>query len=745
MHMESNDREREVEAARQALSGLPTLRQEKFRNPASVAVDSEKGNQGRITSQPTIMTHPDPYVLKHRGQYYSYATHSGGVTVLHSKDLLAWRSHGYAFQMEGQHQFWAPSVVYENGAFYMYVSCYPLTEEDAHYGTMKVAVSESPLGPFEYKKTLFDTFSIDSHVVKDEAGRYYLFYSNNEYSGTDPYRPGTVILVDRLTDMMTLEHEPKLVVEPSIEEEIFAVDRFGDGRDWHTIEGAFYFRRNGMHYVMYSGNAFGSPTYFLGLSAAKGQGGQEDLRELSWGKAPSAKTYRPLLQQNDQVEGAGHNSMVVGPNLIEEWVVYHGRAVKPAVAETSSEGDASTQSNDEEKRQMRLDRMLWQGDHPWIAGPSSEEQDAPAKASFMDHFDQEDGAPGKGWKSAGGQWEVRDGELLQTNAASLGTILTEHVYEHYVAELSLKAIDNHAGARYGFYSAYRDARNYSVIVLDKGRRTLEIYSVRNGIRLESEAASLPTGFQAKAYHEMSVEKTGRQLAVHLDGVLLLRAFISITEGRVGFFTQYAMASFSGFAITRSFKLERETAEEFAALLRAGEYRDAAANGSAAASGMMPQWTIEDGQLRHRNPGNEPSILLLDSRFTAGDFQFRMDWSLDHERQTGMLGFFPVYGNADHYTVFQYERNGHLLKHIQAADGISEIIHAINLPAAFDPMEEHCFWMKRAGEQTLILLDQTVIFHGKLQADLTKAEPELSASVGILASGEAAFRHIEVIY
>ena len=733
--MSTIDNDRKPNAAvRHSLTSLPCLQQEMFQNPANIV--------GSF-----INTHPDPYVLKHRGQYYSYATHPGGVTVLHSKDLISWTSHGYAFQMEGQQQYWAPSVVYENGLFYMYVSCYPITEEDAHFGTMKVAVSASPLGPFEYKKTFFDTFSIDSHVVKDEAGRYYLFYSNNEYSGTDPYRPGTVILVDRLLDMMTLEHRPKLVVEPSIEEEIFAVDRFGDGRDWHTIEGAFYFRRNGKHFVIYSGNAFGSPTYFLGLSSAEKQSGQEDLRELTWDKTPSGKTYRPLLQQNEQVEGAGHNSMVVGPNLIEEWVVYHGRAMKPAIKEAASEahvtmaakeGNESIESIESgeanaEKRQMRLDRMLWQGDQPWIAGPSSEEQDAPMSASFIDHFDHEIGAAESEWIQSDGDWEAGAGELKQTNVSCVGIILTAQSYEHYVAELSLRAIDNHAGARYGFYAAYQNAHNYGVIVLDKGRSTIEAYAVRGGIKLESEVQALPQGFNSKVYHELRVEKTGRQVSIYLDGVFALSRDIAFLGGQVGFFTQYSMAAFSGFALTRYAKLDEHNADAFAELLKQASLSRISMQEQAVDA--MPQWTFERGWLRHRNPKNQPSVMLLDKGLTAGNCQIRMDWRLDHERKSGMLGFYPCYVDEYNGIAFLYERDGHLLKQVKTAHGRSETVQTIDLPETFDPMDEHCFWMKRVDGQALVLLDQIVLFHGEMDR----------GTIGWMVSGEATLRNIEIIY
>ena len=41
-------------------------------------------------------------------------------------------------------------------------------------------------------------------------------------------------------------------MRPTIDEEIYQKDRFKKGQHWHTIEGAFYFYKEGTHYLMYS-------------------------------------------------------------------------------------------------------------------------------------------------------------------------------------------------------------------------------------------------------------------------------------------------------------------------------------------------------------------------------------------------------------------------------------------------------------------------------------------------------------
>ena len=102
----------------------------------------------------------------------------------------------------------APCVICDNGRFYMYYSSLSLDDTDDHLHFLKVAIADRPEGPFAYAKTLFDKFSIGAHVVSDAAG-HILFYSVNDYMGNDSSRPGTVILEDRMRDLLTPSGKPE--------------------------------------------------------------------------------------------------------------------------------------------------------------------------------------------------------------------------------------------------------------------------------------------------------------------------------------------------------------------------------------------------------------------------------------------------------------------------------------------------------------------------------------------------------
>ena len=260
----------------------------------------------------------DPYILKANGKYYIYATGIEGVETYVSDDLFTgWKYLGRTLTEAHRKEFWAPCVIEREGKYYMYYSSMPEESDDVHEQAIRVAVSESPEGPFVYKASLLAPFSIDPHVVKSGED-YYIFYSINDY---EAQRAGTYIVVDKLVDMFTAEGKPCPVVVPTLDEEIFMYDRFRKGQNWHTIEGAFYFRKGNDHYVIYSGNCYQNEKYFLGYAYAHGD--ESDLRKLKFEKQPAPSVYAPLVCRNEKEEGTGHNS------LIEEdgkyYLVYHAR------------------------------------------------------------------------------------------------------------------------------------------------------------------------------------------------------------------------------------------------------------------------------------------------------------------------------------------------------------------------------------------------------------------------------------
>ena len=259
---------------------------------------------------------PDPFIFEDEDRLYLYVTGKDGVEAYSADELFGeWAYQGVVAAIEGHREFWAPSVIKIDGRYYMYVS----SSTDTEFEYMRAAVSDSPLGPFGEWRTLYNRFSIDSHAVMTESGLY-LWYAEDNLQ-TD--RIGTRVFVDKMIDPFTPQNTPKEVIVPTFDEEIFMRNRYGDGKDWHTVEGAFWFKEGEWQYLMYSGGCFENGTYHIGYASVKSDA--DDFLELDFEKyAPDGK-FTPIITENSFEEGTGHNSVIKYKG--NYYAVYHGRDI----------------------------------------------------------------------------------------------------------------------------------------------------------------------------------------------------------------------------------------------------------------------------------------------------------------------------------------------------------------------------------------------------------------------------------
>lgn len=282
-----------------------------YKNPINIIKNFEYGPAD-------IFCNPDPFVIKFCGQYYCYSSGESGVNILTSKDLTLFEHRGFAYTNENEHSYWAPAVSYINGVFYLYYSSLLCGETDDHKHYLRVAQSKHPEGPFEFIGTMISDFAIDPHVFRTDEGLF-LLYSRNVTTNAD--RIGTVIAIDRMLSPTQVAVEAKNIILPSLEEEIFARNRFGDGRDWHTIEGAFFYTKEKYRYIFYSGNAYTSPNYFIGYAVADGK---TPLINTVFNKYPDSMIYKPLVASKGFISGTGHNSVIKAPDNMTDIIVFHG-------------------------------------------------------------------------------------------------------------------------------------------------------------------------------------------------------------------------------------------------------------------------------------------------------------------------------------------------------------------------------------------------------------------------------------
>lgn len=472
-------------------------------------------------------TNPDPYILRWCGNYYCYATDEFGVKVSISENLADWSYVGYAIKEDTCRNYWAPSVLYINGTFYMYYSNVSTDSSDCHDECLKLAVSDRPEGPFVWKKTFFEKFSIDSHPVMWN-GKLYLFYSVNDWIDTDGKITGTCIIVDEMTTPEQFAGNPREVILPSIRQEIYEENRFGDGRDWYTIEGAAPIVRGQRFWLLYSANAYVNEDYFVGTAVSKRQ---DSLMGMKWRKYPSDYVWYPLLKKNEAVEGTGHNTVEKAPNMLDDWIIYHGRKAD------------ETLEPEKEQREMYIDPLYFSGDKVVCFGPSAWMQESPGKP-----------------------------EIQEKNQYITERRMICPVGHFFVAECWLSAEDSRTGMRYGILADYKNDDNYLEIQISSGKNEVKILQIMGGIQSCILTEKLEHDFDHTVPHLIRIEKKFYSYEVQIDyePEIFFEVHSGISEegeSTVGVVPHFSKVKIHSFALTRGIVLVTEGLKELGRLYR----------------------------------------------------------------------------------------------------------------------------------------------------------------------------------
>jgi GH43 family beta-xylosidase len=303
---------------------------------------------------------PDPFVLKHRGEYWGYCTglqrDGRAFGMIHSRDLVQWEERPGALEpLAGEHPcYWAPEVAFLEDRFYLY---YSVGNEERM--EIRVAVADHPAGPFvdSGRRLTSEPFAIDAHVFTDEDGSRWLFYATDFL---DREHVGTGTVRDRLLDPFTLEGAPRPVALPRHDWHVYHPSRPEKGGvRWHTVEGPFVLRRKGLLYEMFSGGNWQNPTYGVSYARAKNLAGPEE-----WDQAAL-----PILRSGGEVVGPGHNSVMRGPDNRQLYCVYH------------------RWSAGLKERVMAIDPLDWAGERMLVLGPTTTPQPGPLQPAVSDLLD----------------------------------------------------------------------------------------------------------------------------------------------------------------------------------------------------------------------------------------------------------------------------------------------------------------------------------------------------------------------
>ncbi|MEP7218536.1 MAG: glycoside hydrolase family 43 protein, partial [Bacteroidota bacterium] len=429
---------------------------------------------------------PDPYVLKHLGEYWGYATGFTGdgraFGIIHSTDLVHWTHVGGAMEPlpGGMGCYWAPEVVYDNGRFLMY---YSVGMEV--WMQIRVAVADNPAGPFVDSGHILtrEEFAIDAHLFVDEDGERYLFYATDFLQHT---HIGTGTVMDRMLDPFTLAGNPQPVTRARYDWQIYDPDRADRGGvRWHTVEGPTVLKRKGIYFEMFSGGNWQNPSY--GVSYAT----TDDIASMGeWEQAGDGERLLPILRTiPGKVIGPGHNSVVRGPDNRQLYCIYHRWA------------------EDGSDRVLCIDRMDWVGDRMVVLGPSTEPQPAPTLPTIRG-FD----AAG-GWQPKSGEWALGNGDATQQGH---GVARLEPGLGTFLLEVYVKSDAADGLGRFGIALAGERGEEINIL-LDPAGRSIGV------ARGEEILGSItpPGDFRFDAFHLLRLEVNYRQLRFLLDGTILI--------------------------------------------------------------------------------------------------------------------------------------------------------------------------------------------------------------------------------
>ena len=282
---------------------LEALAAERPRAPSADGTVVDEATAPMLYRNPVVAENcPDPHVMADGDTFYMVSTSHvlPAFPIRVSKDLVTWRNTAaWVFTRANRpdwaiDHFWAPEL---HRVDETYVCYYTARSRRTGRLCIGAAVAHTPFGPYrDLGRPLIDTVvsALDPTFFQDEDGRRYLYWKED----AGPGDPGGPICVRELTpDGLG-----------------FAGDRWEIARndvDWEgpLIEGPSVIKRGGAYYLFYSGGAYDTPWYAVGVA-----------RSLS-PTGGFSKHGDPILRGSDRWRGPGHNSIVHHGDW--DYIVYH--------------------------------------------------------------------------------------------------------------------------------------------------------------------------------------------------------------------------------------------------------------------------------------------------------------------------------------------------------------------------------------------------------------------------------------
>lgn len=270
---------------------------------SAAAFDELPGSQPLVFNNPVVTANcPDPHILKVDGGFYMVSTSHNipAFPIRESTDLVNWRDTGlYVFTRANQPRwakdhFWAPEL-HRVGDYY--VAYYTARSRLTDRLCIGAAASHAPFGRYRdlgHPLVSAATNVLDPTFFRDEDGRQYLYWKADAGPG------------DASGPIHARELAPNGLGLSGPQWDVAQTDQ-----PWELglIEGPTVLKRDGTYYLFYSGAAFDSTTYAIGVARSSSPIEGFDKRG------------DPILRSGERWRGPGHNSIVSHDG--HDYIAYH--------------------------------------------------------------------------------------------------------------------------------------------------------------------------------------------------------------------------------------------------------------------------------------------------------------------------------------------------------------------------------------------------------------------------------------
>lgn len=402
----------------------------------------------------------DPYILRHDGEYYLYVSTKNeeyGYRVWRSQNLVEYDYLGHFLlkdihgDYEDFHSVYAPEVHYWNGDFYMYASI----AGKGHY----VFKSENKTPHGDYVAITGNIgLNIDGTVFIDDDEKMYFMSAG--FSAIRSYE------MNNMSD-----------IKPSTEKELHSPLVL-----W--TEGPSLIKHNDTYFLTYTGNNVKSKGYRVDYSYSK-TSPRNDF------KYPANNSL--LLSTDDNFNGLGHSSSVLGPDLDSYYIAYHNLE--------SAAGPV---------RSFNINRLSFSGTRMSVIGPSHQGIMVPALPNFYLKTPNENNS-----------------HSLDDNGS--GALLSNSITgSFYTAEYNFANYNPNGNQRFIFAE---QAGKFGYITI-KGK-IISVYY--DGILLGS--GLLENDFDWTATHSLRLALDSNRLEVYFDNLkkITIENSTGISGGRIGYY------------------------------------------------------------------------------------------------------------------------------------------------------------------------------------------------------------------